>query len=82
MFPVNPLEFNPVGLNPVLREGTKNGSFISWMDPITNIEIFRWDENPNYENGPHYHAIGYSKRHFEPGKSEVPYELAEIYFPR
>ena len=82
VFPVNPLEFNPAGLIPVVREGTKNGSFISWMDPITNVEIFRWDENPNYENGPHYHAIGYPQKHFEPGKSEVPYELAQIYFPR
>lgn len=77
VFPVNPYEFQPVGLIPVEREGTKNGAFISWMNPITNQEIFRWDENPNYENGPHYHVIGYDK-HFYAG-DRVPDEYAFLF---
>ena len=58
IFPINPHDFNPIGLNKVCRPGTKNGSMISWMDPIKNEEIFRWDENPNFPNGPHYHILG------------------------
>ena len=25
---------------------------------LTNTEVFRRDENPNYSNGPHYHIYG------------------------
>ena len=77
-FPVDPNAFNPVGLVKVPRAGTKNGAFISWMDPITNIEVFRWDENPNYSNGPHYHILG--EGHYYPGMV-VPEPFATIYFP-
>ena len=44
-FPEDPNTFNPFGLVRVDRPGTKNGALISWMDPLTNIEVFRWDEN-------------------------------------
>lgn len=57
VFPADPNAFNPVGLVKTHRTGTKNGAFISWMDPLTNTEVFRWDENPNYPNGSHYHMI-------------------------
>ncbi|MBQ3112747.1 MAG: RHS repeat-associated core domain-containing protein, partial [Phascolarctobacterium sp.] len=79
IFPVNPYDFNPLGLVRVYRPGTKNGAFISWMDPVLNIEVFRWDENPNYPNGPHYHIYG--SGHYEPGKDKVPEPFASIYFP-
>ena len=72
--------FNPVGLVKIPRTGTKNGSFISWMNPVTKIEVFRWDENPNYSNGPHYHI--YSTGHYIPGVSVVPEPYASIYFPQ
>ena len=55
------------------------------MDPSTNKEVFRWDENPNYPNGPHYHINGIIDEkgdavHFYPGyKVLEPY--ASIYFP-
>ncbi len=78
IFPVNPNNFNPVGLTKVPRAGTKNGAFISWMDPLTNTEVFRWDENPNYSNGPHYHIHGTG--HYYPG-TIVPEPYATIYFP-
>ena len=78
VFPADPNSFNPVGLVKVHRPGTKNGVLISWMDPITNTEIFRWDENPNLPNGPHYHIYG--KGHYYPGMS-VPEPYATIYFP-
>ena len=77
-FTVNPNNFNPVGLIKVPRAGTKNGAFISWMDPLTNTEVFRWDENPNYSNGPHYHIYGTG--HYYPG-TIVPEPYATIYFP-
>ena len=77
IFPVNPNSFNPIGLVKVRRPGTKNGAFISWMDPLTNTEVFRWDENLNYPNGPHYHILGAG--HFYPGMT-VPEPFATIYF--
>ncbi len=78
IFPVNPNNFNPVGLIKVPRAGTKNGALISWMDPLEKIEVFRWDENPNYSNGPHYHI--YETGHYYPG-TIVPEPYATIYFP-
>ena len=78
IFPVDPNTFNPVGLVKVPRAGTKNGAFISWMDPLTNTEVFRWDENPNYSNGPHYHIHGTG--HYYPGMI-VPEPYATMYFP-
>ena len=77
-FPVNPNDFYPVGLVKVSRTGTKNGAFISWMDPLTNTEVFRWDENPNYANGPHYHILGAG--HYYPG-DQVPEPFATQFFP-
>ena len=83
-FPVDPNMFNPVGLDKVPRTGSKNGAFISWMDPCTNTEVFRWDENPNYPNGPHYHIndpiYQIAEVHFYP-EDEVPEPYATIYFP-
>jgi len=78
IFPVDPNTFNPVGLVKVHRAGTKNGAFISWMNPPKNTEVFRWDENPNYSNGPHYHINGTG--HYYPEMS-VPEPYATIYFP-
>ncbi len=84
IFPVDPNTFNPVGLVKVPITGTKNGAFISWMDPLTNTEVFRWDENPNYPNGSHYHINNpiyrKAKVHFYPG-DVVPEPYATIYFP-
>ena len=80
IFPVNPNDFNPIGLVKVTRSGTKNGSIINWMDPIANVEVFRWDENPNYSNGPHYHIYGTG--HYIPGVSIIPEPYASMYFPQ
>ena len=79
IFPINPNDFNPIGLNKVVRPGTKNGMIISWMIPLLKKEIFRWDENPNYSNGPHYHVEG--SGHYIPGVDLVPEPYASIYFP-
>ena len=43
-----------------------------------DIEVFRWDENPNYSNGSHYHIYGTG--HYYPGEI-VPEPYATIYFP-
>ena len=77
-FTVNPYNFHPKGLVRKCYDGTKNGAFISWMDPLTNTEVFRWDENPNYSNGPHYHIHGTG--HYYPG-TIVPEPYATVYFP-
>ena len=79
IFPANPAKFNPAGLVMIPRIGTFNGPLISWMDPTTNIEIFRWDANINRHNGPHYHIHGTG--HYYPGML-VPEPYASIYFPR
>ena len=84
IFPLNPNDFNPAGLVKKPRDGTINGALISWMDPLTNTEVFRWDENPNYPNGPHYHINNpiyrKAKVHFYPA-DVVPEPYATIYFP-
>ena len=78
IFPDNPNDFNPVGLVKVHRSGTKNGAIISWMDTVSNTEVFRWDENSTMPNGPHYHIYGTG--HYYPGMI-VPEPYASIYFP-
>ena len=79
VFPIDPSMFNPLGLKRVDRDGTKNGKIINWMDPISNTEVFRWDENLNYPNGSHYHISGLED-HFYPGDA-VPEPYASLYFP-
>lgn len=81
IFPNNPDFFNPIGLVRVDRPGTKNGKIISWMNPVNNMEVFRWDENINYPNGPHYHINSpvYMGKHFYFG-DEVPEPYASMYF--
>ena len=83
-FPEDPNVFIPLGLTKVSRPGTKNGRLISWMNPITNVEVFRWDENPNKPNGPHYHIndpiYKNADVHFYPGEA-VPEPYSTIYFP-
>ena len=82
--PKDPNDFNPLGLEKVHRPGTKNGAIISWMDSITNTEVFRWDENPNKPNGPHYHIndpiYKNADVHFYPMET-VPEPYSTIYFP-
>lgn len=77
-FPADPNDFNPLGLVREYRPGSKNGCLIGWMDTFTNTEVFRWDENPNYSNGPHYHIMG--QGHYYAGDI-VPEPYASIYFP-
>ena len=82
LFPENPLFFNPIGLILVQKPGTKNGRVYYWKDPITNVAIFRWDENINRSNGPHYHILdiaNYNIHYY--AKDLVPEPYATIYFP-
>ncbi len=79
-FPADPSTFNPVGLRKVVHHGSKNGKLISWMDPVTNKEIFRWDENISRNNGPHYHIRGNQGVHYYVG-DEIPEPYASLYFP-
>ena len=78
VFPADPNLFVPFGLNKIYRPGTKNGAIISWVKPYTNEEVFRWDENPNFPNGSHYHIEG--NGHYYSGET-VPEPYATIYFP-
>ena len=80
IFPVDPLTFSPIGLIRNIHAGTKNGKIITWNDPITKAAIFRWDENPNYPDGPHYHVLGFPGKHFIPGVDCVPEPYATLYF--
>ena len=82
IFPINPLDFHPMGLERVEKPGSKNGKFYYWKDPSTNTVIFRWDENPNFDNGPHYHVLPFSLEHYYGGKDAVPEPYDTIYFPR
>ena len=85
-FPESPNDFQPLGLVPIYREGTKNGSMIQWENPITNTPVFTWHENSNHDNGQHYHINDIDKglpskehTHFYPGDL-VPEPYASIYF--
>ena len=80
VFPVNPNDFNPLGLTRIYYNGTKNGPLIRWTDPITGQEVFRWDANISRPNGPHYHIYG--SGHYIPGISYIPEPYASIYFPK
>lgn len=85
-FPLNPLEFNPKGLELKKRvemgEG-KNGGIYHWVLPNTNIVILEWDED--LQKGSHYHAVlpeDYNKHndiHYEPG-SPIPEPWNSLYF--
>mgnify|MGYP002515538802 CR=1 FL=1 len=58
VFPVNPYDFHPLGLEMQVRVDIgngKNGGIIHWTLPNTNIAIFEWDED--YLCGPHYHVM-------------------------
>ena len=79
VFPLLPAEFCPRGLTPVPRGKTKNGLIITWMDPVTNIAVFSWHENPNFSNGPHYHISSLPEAHFYAGET-VPEPWASLYF--
>ena len=85
-FPENPNDFQPLGLIPGYSNGTSNGKIIFWNSPITNKTVFTWHENPNHDNGPHYHINDIDKglpnkdhTHFYPGNL-VPEPYASIYF--
>jgi len=79
-FPENPDDFNPVGLIKKVRPGTTNGIIINWLDPVMGKEVFRWDQNINYSNGPHYHIHGEENCHYYP-EDTVPEPYATIFFP-
>ena len=81
VFPSDPSLFLPLGLVPDVHPGSKNGKVITWAAPNSKIAIFRWDENLNYPNGPHYHieTPEYSGVHFYPG-DEIPEPYASLYF--
>ena len=80
VFPADPMMFNPEGLVREIKAGTKNGLIINWM--LGREAIFKWNENPNYPNGPHYHIPNdplYKGRHFYAGEL-VPEPYATMYF--
>jgi RHS repeat-associated protein len=82
-FPVDPFQFAPRGLIMRVYPGSKNGRIIKWMDPITKIPIFEWNED--FVNGAHYHALlpewggKHDGLHYLPGTS-VPEPWNSIYF--
>ena len=82
-FPVDPFQFVPRGLVMRVYPGSKNGRIIKWMDPITKIPIFEWNED--FVNGAHYHALlpewggKHDGLHYLPGTS-VPEPWNSIYF--
>lgn len=58
IFPVNPLTFNPKGLERkiyVQPDTGKNGGIIKWEIPGTGTAIFEWDQD--YKYGSHYHVM-------------------------
>nr|WP_306286977.1 RHS repeat-associated core domain-containing protein [Neglectibacter timonensis] len=58
LFPVNPMDFNPIGLERIPRvemNQGKNGGIIHWVYPGTSVVIFEWNQDLN--NTSHYHTM-------------------------
>ena len=78
LFPENPMDFQPMGLQ---RSSYNNGETIKWEVPGTKYAIFEWNmrENKNVtEPKPHYHVMTIydknkhnDKMHYFPGQ-KVP----------
>ena len=86
IYPVDPMEFNPEGLERIIhvKPGKgKNGGIMRWIIPGTTTAIFEWDED--YRIGSHYHAMfpsdnnKHSGDHNPPG-SAVAEPWNSIYF--
>lgn len=61
--------------------GTYNGAFIMWYNQYNKV-IFQREENPNYDNGPHYHIKdnpALKSIYYYPIQ-EIPNPHAAIYF--
>ena len=54
-FPEDPNDFRPRGLYLKKYDGRKNGKIYLWVDPVTDIPIFEWNED--LAHGPHYHVM-------------------------
>ncbi|MBQ4284169.1 MAG: RHS repeat-associated core domain-containing protein [Lachnospira sp.] len=86
IFPLNPYEFNPIGLTRTeyvpIGQG-KNGGIIKWEIPGTKVGIFEWNED--YKYGAHYHAMlpswgnRHGLMHYAPGMF-VPEPWRSLYF--
>ena len=79
-FTVDPYKFNPNGLVRMEYYGSNNGKIIKWKDPITNMDIFEWDEDLKF--GSHYHILSNGKHtgdHISPG-TPVPEPWNSRYF--
>lgn len=86
IFPVNPLTFNPKGLERkiyVQPDAGKNGGIIKWEIPGTGTAIFEWDQD--YKYGSHYHVMPMEANgqhdgiHYTPGMF-VPEPWNSLYF--
>ena len=85
-FPLNPLEFAPLGLvmRVYVNMGDKNGGIIKWEIPGTKIAIFEWNQDLVY--GAHYHVMldTWSNKHLDPfhykAGDPVPEPWNTLYF--
>ena len=66
VFPENPYDFNPKGLERRIYD-TKNGKVFKWLDKNKKA-IYEWDEELKY-GSPHYHYIGEDGNVRIPGKN-------------
>ena len=82
-FTANPYAFTPSGLIMLQIPGSYNGRIIKWLDPITRVAVFEWDEDWKY--GPHYHVMkpewdnDHMGIHYLPG-TPVPEPWNTLYF--
>ena len=71
VFPSDPAEFNPPGLQKIGPINTRNGKIIKWIDPKTRKAKYEWDED--LQHGSHYHKLG------EDGNTRVANENGETH---
>ena len=72
IFPADPADFNPTGLQKIGPFNTKNGRIIKWIDPKTKKAKYEWDED--LKHGAHYHKIA------EDGNTRIPDETGNTHF--
>ena len=82
-FPEDPNDFRPRGLYLKKYDGSTNGKIYLWVDPVTDIPIFEWNEDLAHE--PHYHVMllewkgEHHGLHYWAGEP-VPEPWSSIYF--
>ena len=85
VFPVDPNEFNPIGLEKSVVNDPYWGMTITWFcrretDPNSIRIVFQWKENKNKLYGQPCYYVNGGTTGYIPGKAYIPTTEARVYF--